>query len=51
MANTVPDFSSSDYLKFFSAGALAATLTHGVSILRASVTPFPANNRVGRYPN
>lgn len=31
MANTVPDFSSSDYLKFFSAGALAATLTHGAA--------------------
>ncbi|KAM3523754.1 hypothetical protein NHJ13051_004942, partial [Beauveria bassiana] len=24
-----PDFTLPDYLKFFSAGALAATLTHG----------------------
>ena len=27
-----PTFTPSDYAKFFGAGALAATLTHGVSI-------------------
>lgn len=29
--NEVPNFTPSDYVKFFGAGALAATLTHGVS--------------------
>lgn len=29
---TTPEFTLPDYLKFFSAGALAATLTHGVRI-------------------
>jgi solute carrier family 25 phosphate transporter 3 len=28
--NQLPDFSPSDYGKFFGAGALAATLTHAV---------------------
>ena len=28
--NELPSFTSSDYVKFFGAGALAATLTHGV---------------------
>lgn len=26
----LPSFAASDYVKFFGAGALAATLTHGV---------------------
>ncbi|PHH66235.1 hypothetical protein CDD81_7828 [Ophiocordyceps australis] len=30
-ANQVPDFSATDYVKFFAAGALAATLTHGAA--------------------
>ena len=30
--SVTPNFTGSDYVKFFSAGALAATLTHGVRI-------------------
>lgn len=32
MANEVPTFAFGDYVKFFSAGALACTLTHGVCL-------------------
>jgi hypothetical protein len=30
-AESTPNYTLSDYAKFFGAGALAATLTHGVS--------------------
>ncbi len=30
-ASDIPKFAPLDYVKFFGAGALAATLTHGVS--------------------
>ena len=30
-ADATPNFTPGDYVKFFGAGALAATLTHGVS--------------------
>lgn len=32
----LPNFTPSDYVKFFGAGALAATLTHGVCFHQAS---------------
>lgn len=32
-SSELPDFTTSDYVKFFGAGALAATSTHGVSAL------------------
>lgn len=31
-SNQTPDFTAADYIKFFSAGALAATSTHGVCL-------------------
>lgn len=31
-SNELPTFTASDYVKFFGAGALAATSTHGVSL-------------------
>lgn len=37
MASKTPDFTAPDYVKFFSAGALAATLTHGVRIPSRSI--------------
>lgn len=60
-ANTTPNFTPSDYIKFFGAGALAATLTHGVSfccltILDSLITWNHSSNsntrtNVGRHAN
>lgn len=39
-SSITPTFQGGDYVKFFGAGALAATLTHGVSTLLLKVTDF-----------
>ena len=42
----VPTFTPSDYVKFFGAGALAATLTHGVMDL-----PIPCQSGIKNITN
>lgn len=36
----LPNYGFTDYTKFFGAGALAATLTHGVRLLAPGPLPF-----------
>jgi len=56
-SDKTPDFTTTDYIKFFGAGALAATVTHGVgkntspsSPPQACIPPASRRFRSGARP-